>query len=53
MRPAGELFKVNYDASKVEGSNRVGIGVVIRDFNGDFYTGMSKTGGLMMSSERC
>lgn len=40
--PSPNFYKVNYEASWIGECNGVGIGVVIRDYKGKFYAGLSK-----------
>lgn len=42
VAPAADFFKVNFDASWDRVSNKVEVGVVVRDHLGSFFAGLSK-----------
>ena len=46
-----EFFKVNFDASWSVETKKVGIGLVVQDYRGEFYAGMSKLGNIVASAE--
>lgn len=46
-----EFFKVNFDVSCSIENKNVEIGVVVRDYMGEFYAGMSKLGNMVASAE--
>lgn len=51
MPPPNGVFKVNFEASWSKDQKIVCIGVVIRDFRGEFYAKMSKVGSSVAFAE--